>query len=210
MAWPTRHCDWCVPREPARRLPGHLGAQDGMGQLPLARLPSGKSIAFPAAVQWLSAIAWDGLVGLFGAEGAQALFHIPFVLGVLMVLALEGLIGFMGYEVIHQLEKRGSAILAILFVVLSLRVLQYGHIPFHDTVHGGATVGAFVWTSTIAFGGAFSWASCAADYSRYQDKDMPSSGPSGAFAFRTSGPTRSVWLVRKCSATKRRRACGGS
>jgi NCS1 family nucleobase:cation symporter-1 len=146
-----------------------------MGQLPLARLPFGKSIALPAAVQWLSAIAWDGLVGLFGAEGAQALFHVPFAVGVLIVLALEGMIGFVGYEVIHQLEKWGSAILAVLFVVLSLRILQHGDIPFHNTVHGGAAVGAFVLTTTIAFSGAFSWASYAADYSRYQEKDTPSS-----------------------------------
>ena len=70
-----------------------FGPKTGMGQLPLARLPFGKSIALPAAVQWLSAIAWDGLVGLFGAEGAQPLFHIPFAVGVLIVLALEGLSG---------------------------------------------------------------------------------------------------------------------
>ena len=151
------------------------GPKTGMGQLPLARFPFGKSIALPALVQWLSAIAWDGLVGLFGAEGAQALFHIPFALGVVVVLALEGLIGFVGYEVIHQLEKWGSAVLAVLFVVLSLRILQHGDIPLHNTVHGGAAVGAFVLMSTIAFGGAFSWASYAADYSRYQTKGTPSS-----------------------------------
>ena len=147
------------------------GPKTGMAQLPLARLPFGKSIALPAAVQWLSAIAWDGLVGLFGAEGAQALFHVPFALGVLMVLALEGVIGFVGYEVIHQLEKWGSAILAALFIVLSLRILQQGGIALGDTVHGGAAVGAFILMSTIAFAGAFSWASYAADYSRYQRKD---------------------------------------
>ena len=151
-----------------------LGPKTGMGQLPLARLPFGKSIALPAVVQWLSAIAWDGLVGLFGAEGAQALFHVPFALGALMVLALEGLIGFVGYELIHQLEKWGSAILAVLFAVLSLRIFQHGDIPLHNTVNGGAAVGAWVLMSTIAFGGAFSWASYAADYTRYQKKDTPS------------------------------------
>jgi purine-cytosine permease-like protein len=62
-------------------------------------------------------------------RGAQALFHVPLVLGVLMVLALEGLIGFAGYEVIHQPEKWGSAILTVLFAVLSLRILQHGNIP---------------------------------------------------------------------------------
>lgn len=150
------------------------GPKTGMGQLPLARLPFGKSIALPALVQWVSAIAWDGLVGLFGAEGVQALFHIPFALGALVVLALEGLVGFVGYELIHQLDKWGSAILAVLFAVLSVRILQHGAIPLHDTVDAGAAVGAFVLMSTIAFGGAFSWASYAADYTRYQEKDTPS------------------------------------
>ena len=152
-----------------------FGPKTGMGQLPLARLPFGKSIALPAAVQWLSALAWDGLVGLFGAEGVQLMFHVPFAVGVLIVLALEGLVGYLGYEVIHQLEMWGSAILAVLFVVLSVRILERGHIPLHSTVQGGAAVGAFILMTTIAFSGAFSWASYAADYSRYQDKDTPSS-----------------------------------
>jgi NCS1 family nucleobase:cation symporter-1 len=152
-----------------------FGPKTGMGQLPLARLPFGKSIALPAAVQWLSALAWDGLVGLFGAEGVQLMFPVPFAMGVLIVLALEGLVGYLGYEVIHQLEMWGSAILAVLFVVLSVRILERGHIPLHSTVQGGAAVGAFILMTTIAFSGAFSWASYAADYSRYQDKDTPSS-----------------------------------
>jgi NCS1 family nucleobase:cation symporter-1 len=150
------------------------GPKTGMAQLPLARLPFGKSIGVPAAIQWLSAIAWDGLVGLFGAEGAQLLFHVPFVVGATIVLALEGLVGFLGYEYIHQLEKWGSAILAALFLVLSVRIIQHGNIPLHDTVHGAAAAGAFVLMMTIAFSGSFSWASYAADYSRYQNKATPS------------------------------------
>lgn len=151
------------------------GPKTGMGQLPLARLPFGKTISIPAAVQWLSAVAWDGLVGLFGGEGAQLLFHVPFAVGVIIVLVLEGAIGFLGYEFIHQLEKWGTGILAVLFVLLSWKILQHGHIPMHNTVHGGSAVGMFVLMTTIAFSGSFSWASYAADYSRYQRKDSPSS-----------------------------------
>ena len=151
------------------------GPKTGMGQLPLARLPFGKTIGVPASIQWLSAVAWDGLVGLFGGEGAQLLFHVPFALGVIIVLALEGVIGYLGYEFIHQLQGWGSAILAVLFVVLSVRILQHGNFPIHNTVHGGAAIGAFVLMTTIAFSGSFSWASYAADYSRYQKKTTPSS-----------------------------------
>ena len=102
------------------------GPKTGMGQLPLARLPFGKTIALPATVQWLSAVAWDALVGLFGAQAAQLLFHIPFFVGVVIVLVAEGAIGFLGYEFIHQLEQWGSGVLAFLFAVLSVKILQDG------------------------------------------------------------------------------------
>jgi nucleobase:cation symporter-1, NCS1 family len=167
------------------------GPKTGMGQLPLARLPFGKTIILPASIQWLSAIAWDGLVGLFGAEGAQLLFHVPFALGAVIVLLLEGAIGYLGYEFIHQLQGWGSAILAVLFVVLSVRILQHGHFPVHSTVHGGAAIGSFVLMTTIAFSGSFSWASYAADYSRYQKKTTPSSS---VFLWTLGGLTASyVW-----------------
>jgi NCS1 family nucleobase:cation symporter-1 len=151
------------------------GPKTGMAQLPLARLPFGKSIALPALVQWFSAIAWDALVGLFGGEAAQILFHVPFFVGVLVVLALEGAIGILGYEFIHQLEAWGSAILVVLFAVLTVKIIQHGNVPMHSSVHGTAAVGTFVLVSTITFSGSFSWASYAADYSRYMKPDA--SGP---------------------------------
>ncbi len=151
------------------------GPKTGMAQLPLARLPFGKSIALPALVQWFSAIAWDALVGLFGGEAVQILFHVPFFVGVLVVLALEGAIGVLGYEFIHQLEAWGSAILVVLFAVLTVKIIQHGNVPMHSSVHGTAAVGTFVLVSTITFSGSFSWASYAADYSRYMKPDA--SGP---------------------------------
>jgi NCS1 family nucleobase:cation symporter-1 len=168
------------------------GPKTGMGQLPLARLPFGRTIAVPAAVQWLSAVAWNALVGLFGAQAAQLLFHIPFWVGVIIVLALEGAVGFLGYEFIHQLEKWGSLILTALFVVLSVKILQQGNIPMDNTVHGGAAIGAFILMTTIAFSGGFSWASYAADYSRYQSKD---SRPLPVFGWTLAGLAASfIWV----------------
>jgi NCS1 family nucleobase:cation symporter-1 len=168
------------------------GPKTGMGQLPLARLPFGKTIAVPAAVQWLSSVAWDALVGLFGGEAAQLLFHVPFWLGVIVVLALQGAIGFLGYEYIHQIEKWGSGILTVLFVVLSVKILQQGNIPMSNTVSGGAAVAAFVLMTTIALSGSFSWASYAADYSRYMKKD---SRPQPIFLWTLAGLGASyIWM----------------
>jgi NCS1 family nucleobase:cation symporter-1 len=149
------------------------GPKTGMAQLPLARLPFGRSITIPALVQWVSAVAWDALVGLFGGQAAQILFHVPFAVGVLVVLVLEGVVGFLGYEFIHRLETWGAAILTVLFVLLTYRILDHGDFPVHNTVHGGVAVAMFFLMMTIAFSGGFSWATYAADYSRYMDKDTP-------------------------------------
>ena len=149
------------------------GPKTGMAQLPLARLPFGKSISVPALVQWVSAVAWDALVGLFGGQAAQILFHVPFAVGVLVVLALEGLVGFLGYEFIHRLETWGAAVLTVLFVLLTYKILEHRDFPVHNTVHGGVAVAMFFLMMTIAFSGGFSWATYAADYSRYMAKDTP-------------------------------------
>jgi NCS1 family nucleobase:cation symporter-1 len=149
------------------------GPRTGMAQLPLARLPFGRSITIPALVQWVSAVAWDALVGLFGGQAAQILFHVPFAAGVVVVLILEGVVGFLGYEFIHRVETWGAAILTILFVLLTYRILDHGDFPVHNSVHGGVAVAMFFLMMTIAFSGGFSWATYAADYSRYMDKDTP-------------------------------------
>ncbi len=149
------------------------GPKTGMAQLPLARLPFGKAITVPALVQWMSAVAWDALVGLFGGQAAQIFLHVPFAVGVLVVLALEGLIGFLGYEFIHRLESWGAVVLTLLFVVLTYKILIHGQFPIHGSVHGGVAVATFFLMVTIAFSGGFSWATYAADYSRYMHADTP-------------------------------------
>ena len=46
----------------------------------------GGGVVLPAALQWLSSIAWDALVGLFGGEALAVLLGIPFWAAVLIVL----------------------------------------------------------------------------------------------------------------------------
>src|SRR2546430_1317106 len=63
------------------------GPRTGTGQLPASRMAFGGTVVLPAIVQWLSSIAWDGLVGLFGGEALAALLHTPFWVGVLIGIA---------------------------------------------------------------------------------------------------------------------------
>jgi nucleobase:cation symporter-1, NCS1 family len=168
------------------------GPKTGTAQVPLARLPFGKTIVLPGLVQWLSSIAWDALVGLFGGQAAQLLFHVPFWLGVAIVLALEGVASIWGYEIVHRLQEIGSAVLIVLFVVLTVRIFRHHIVLPRDTIHGAALVGAFVLMVTIALSEGISWASYASDYSRYM---KPNSSKAAIFWYTMLGLTASyVWV----------------
>lgn len=168
------------------------GPRTGAGQLPLARLPFGKSIVLPGTVQWLSSIAWDALVGLFGGEAAQLLFGVPFWAGAAIVLGLEGLVSIYGYEFVHRLQSWGSAVLIALFAVLTVRIFSHHLVLPRDTVHGAALAGAFVLMVTIALSQGISWATYASDYSRYL---RPSTSKVAIFWLTMAGLTTSyVWM----------------
>jgi NCS1 family nucleobase:cation symporter-1 len=168
------------------------GPKTGVAQVPLARLPFGRTIVLPGTVQWLSSIAWDALVGLFGGEAAQLLLHVPFWLGVAIVLTLEGIVSVYGYEFVHRLQSWGSAILIVLFAVLTVRIFQHHVVLPHDTVHGGALAGAFVLMVTVSVSEGISWATYASDYSRYM---KPASSKAAIFWLTLAGLTASyVWV----------------
>jgi nucleobase:cation symporter-1, NCS1 family len=168
------------------------GPRTGTAQVPLARLPFGKTIVLPGTVQWLSSIAWDALVGLFGGQAAQLLFHVPFWVGAAIVLGLEAVISIYGYEFVHRLQAIGSVILIALFAVLSVRILSRHVVLPHDTAHGGALLGAFVLMVTISLSSGISWATYASDYSRYM---KPGSSRAGIFWLTLAGLTASyVWV----------------
>jgi nucleobase:cation symporter-1, NCS1 family len=168
------------------------GPRTGTGQVPLARLPFGKAIVVPGTVQWLSSIAWDALVGLFGGEAAQLLFGVPFWAGAAIVLAVEGLVSIFGYEFVHRLQSWGSAILIVLFAVLTVRIFQHHIVLPRNAVHGGALIGAFVLMVTIAVSQGISWATYASDYSRYL---RPASSRAAIFWLTMGGLTASyVWV----------------
>ena len=143
------------------------GPRTGTAQLPQARMAFGSTVAVVAVIQWLSAIAWDGLVGIFGGEALAALLDIPFWVAVLIVLTTQGVVGIFGYEVIHRLQAVMTVILAITFTVFAIRLLGGHEVITAPTAAGPGLAAAFVMEVTIALSVSISWASYASDYSRY-------------------------------------------
>jgi NCS1 family nucleobase:cation symporter-1 len=147
------------------------GPRTGTGQLPNSRMAFGGGVVLPAALQWLSSIAWDALVGLFGGEAMAVLLGVPFWVAVLIVLGVQGAVGFFGYEVIHRLQAVLTVVLFTTFVVFAVKLVGGHEVVTPASVHGADFVGAFVLEVTIAFSLAVSWASYAADFSRYLPAD---------------------------------------
>jgi NCS1 family nucleobase:cation symporter-1 len=147
------------------------GPQTGVAQLPLARLPFGRTVVLPGLLQWLSTIAWDAINAIFGAEAIHILIHVPFWLGLAIVLVLQGVLGLFGYEIMHLFEKWMSIVLGVMFLVITIKIIQIGNFHAAATAHGGALVGGFILMATIAASFVIAWAAYASDYSRYMKPD---------------------------------------
>ncbi|MFD5395207.1 hypothetical protein ACFWJW_13405 [Streptomyces sp. NPDC127097] len=100
--------------------------------------------------QWLSSVAWDALIGLFGGEALAQLLGWPFWLGALVILLRQGVVGVFGYEALHQLQTVMTFVLGAAFVVLSGQLLSGVPLPVSGSAHGADRFGAFVLTSTVA------------------------------------------------------------
>jgi NCS1 family nucleobase:cation symporter-1 len=169
---------------------GTWGPRTGSGQLPFARLPFGRAVVAPGALNWLTAVAWDSLVNIFGGQAVQTLTGLPFWLGVVIVLALQAVIGFFGYELIHRVQIIISCLLAIAFVILTVRIFTTAHLVLASSAHGADKTGSWFLVVAICFSLSISWAPFASDFSRY----MPagSSAPR-MFFFATAGMSLSFF-----------------
>ena len=112
------------------------GPRTGTAQLPNSRMAFGGAVVLPAALQWLSSIAWDGLVGLFGGEALSVLLGIPFWVAVLIVLVLQGAVGFFGYELIHRVQAVLTVVLFVTFVVFAVKLVVGHEVITPATVRG--------------------------------------------------------------------------
>ena len=169
------------------------GPRTGAGQLPNSRMAFGGGVILPASLQWLSSIAWDGLVGLFGADALAVLLGMPFWIAVLIVLAVQGTVGVFGYEVIHRLQAVLTVVLFITFVVFTVKLVGGHEIVASADTHGADLVGAFVLEVTVALSLAISWASYASDFSRY----LPANSSRGAvFGFTFAGLVTALVFVQ--------------
>jgi NCS1 nucleoside transporter family len=145
------------------------GPQYGVPQMVLSRRGFGYwGNALPAGINSVVAgIGWFAVNSVSGALALNALTHLPEVLCLLIVVALQLAVAFLGYNLIHAFERYAFPILVIIFLIASAWTLSKAHPGVtHQTIPG-----AFLIELGATFGYAVGWNPYASDYTRYFKPD---------------------------------------
>src|SRR6476619_3641175 len=170
-----------------------MGPKTGMAQLPVARLPFGKSIVLPGLLNWFSTIGWDGINSLFGAIALTLLIPaLPFAVALLIIVVCQAILGIFGYEAIHLFERWRALALGIMFAILTVSIVGKADTSLTDGFSGLDQSGAFFAYVAIVASFVLAWSLYASDYSRYLPSD---SSPSRVFWYTLGGMAiASAWL----------------
>src|SRR5215468_10208252 len=145
------------------------GPQYGVPQMVLSRLGFGYwGNTLPAGINAVVAgIGWFAVNSVSGALALNALTHMPQVLCLLIVVAVQIAVAFAGHNLIHVFERFAFPVLAIIFLIASGVILSKAHpAAAHHTIPG-----AFLITFGATYGYAAGWNPYASDYTRYFKPD---------------------------------------
>jgi NCS1 nucleoside transporter family len=149
------------------------GPQYGVAQMILSRIPFGfRGNALPAGLNAVVAgVGWFAVNSVSGTLALNALFGIPNLLGLVIVVAAQITVAFMGHNFIHSFERLALPLLAVAFVLATFAIVTKaspGALTGDPEVNA---VGAFMLTLGTTFGYAAGWNPYASDYTRYLPKD---------------------------------------
>src|SRR6201989_2558903 len=145
------------------------GPKYGVPQMVLSRLGVGYwGNALPAGLNSVTAgIGWFAVNSVSGALALNVLTHLPQVLCLLIIVAVQVAVAFFGYNLVHIFERYAFPILTIIFLIAAGVVLSKAHPgASHHTIPG-----AFLLTFGASFGYAVGWNPYASDSPRYSKPD---------------------------------------
>lgn len=112
-------------------------------------------------------------IGFFASSavlGGQALaswWHIPFVLGAIILSLALTILAIYGYRMIHRFERIVSVLAAIAFIYITTQLFLQHNVAAAWTSGGKYTAGTFFLVLSIAATWQITYAPYVADYSRY-------------------------------------------
>jgi len=142
------------------------GPEFGIPQMMLSRIPFGRlGNILPAGLNAATAgIGWFAVNSVSGALALNSLIHVPKVVGLIIVVAVQLTVAFFGHNLIQKFERYVAPALAVIFLVTTVIILSKSH-PSALHQHGGS--GAFLVVFGATFGYAAGWTPYGTDYTRY-------------------------------------------
>src|SRR6266576_5109680 len=118
------------------------GPEHGVPQMVLSRLGFGYwGNVLPAGLNSITAgIGWFAVNSVSGAFALNTLTHMPKILCLIIIVALQIAIAFFGHNLVHAFERYAFPLLAVVFLVTSVIVLSKAE---PGAAKGGGGVGAF-------------------------------------------------------------------
>jgi nucleobase:cation symporter-1, NCS1 family len=141
------------------------GPEHGVPQMVLSRLGFGYwGNVLPAGLNSITAgIGWFAVNSVSGTFALNTLTHLPKILCLIIIVALQIAIAFFGHNLVHAFERYAFPVLAVIFVIATIVILAKSHPgAAHAAIPGG-----FLVTIGAVFGYAAGWNPYAADYTRY-------------------------------------------
>lgn len=168
------------------------GPRTGLAQLIQARGPFGYFGNLPAAVfVILNGVGWFAVNTVLGVFILRDLLHVPFALGLAIIVVIQVAIAIFGYSLIHVVERVLAVILAMVFTVVSVYGFDAADLNVADAPAMG-TGGAFILTVAVTAARCLGYSMYASDYTRY----LPvGTRPRNVFLAAAGGATvAGVWI----------------
>jgi NCS1 family nucleobase:cation symporter-1 len=156
-----------------------FGPQMGLPQLIQSRRSFGFTGNFlPAALNFIAGVGWFAVNTVLGVFALSWIFHLGFVVSLIIMAVIQIVFAIYGYNLIHTFEKIMSVVLTVIFIIVTIFALQHINTGFAMNVKAPAFSG-FSGSMILSIGVAFSyilgWMAFASDYTRYLPKDTSSS-----------------------------------
>jgi purine-cytosine permease-like protein len=116
------------------------GPKYGVPQMVLSRLGFGYwGNALPAGLNSVTAgIGWFAVNSVSGALALNVLTHLPQVLCLLIIVAVQVVVAFFGYNLVHLFERYAFPILTVVFLIAAGVILSKAHPSAHHQTFAGA------------------------------------------------------------------------
>ncbi len=156
-----------------------FGPQLGIPQLIQSRRAFGFAGNYlPAALNFIAGVGWFAVNTVLGVFALDWIFHLGFVVSLIIMAIIQIVFAIYGYNLIHAFEKIMAVVLTILFIIVTVFALQHINPGFALNAKAPAFSGfsgSLILSIGVAFSYILGWMAFASDYTRYLPKDVSSS-----------------------------------